>query len=103
VSALVGLAGVLAVACQIVSNVLVILLAEPWIRTLPEPHLAWVTTALISTLAGNLTLLGSVANIIVVETAGAQREIGFRAYLRVGLPVTLASSIAALGWLLLTR
>ncbi|MCC6556870.1 MAG: arsenic transporter [Polyangiaceae bacterium] len=98
-----ALAAVLAAACQIVSNVPVILLLQPWIHAQPDPRLAWITTALISTLAGNLTLLGSVANIIVVETAGAQREIGFRAYLRVGLPVTLASSIAALGWLLLTR
>lgn len=100
---LAGLALVLSVACQIVSNVPVILLLEPWIRTLPDARVAWITTALISTLAGNLTLLGSIANIIVVETAGAQREIGFRAYLRVGVPVTLASSIGALGWLLLTR
>jgi Na+/H+ antiporter NhaD/arsenite permease-like protein len=99
----VGLALVLSGACQIVSNVPVILLLEPWIRTLPDARLAWITTALISTLAGNLTLLGSIANIIVVETAGAQGEIGFRAYLRVGVPVTLASSSSALAWLLLTR
>jgi hypothetical protein len=44
-----------------------------------------------------------VANIIVIESAGAQREIGFRAYARVGVPVTLASTAAAIGWLLLTR
>lgn len=98
-----GLAAVLTVACQIVSNVPVILLVEPWIRTLPDPELAWLVTAVSTTLAGNLTLLGSVANIIVVESAGAQREIGFRAYARVGVPVTVASTAVAVGWMLLTR
>jgi Na+/H+ antiporter NhaD/arsenite permease-like protein len=54
-----------------------------------------------STLAGNLTLLGSVANIIVIETAGAEEEIGFWTYLRAGLPVTVASMVVAIGMLLL--
>jgi Na+/H+ antiporter NhaD/arsenite permease-like protein len=97
---LLGLSGAMIVGCQIVSNVPFILLAESWIRSQPDPHLAWIATALISTLAGNLTLLGSVANIIVIETVGAESEIGFRTYAKIGVPVTLASSAAALGWLL---
>ncbi|WP_437708228.1 SLC13 family permease [Sorangium sp. So ce448] len=100
---LLGLSIAMIVGCQIVSNVPFILLADSYIRSQPDPHLAWITTALVSTLAGNLTLLGSVANIIVVETVGAEREIGFRAYARVGVPVTLASTAAALAWLLLVR
>ncbi|WP_437850281.1 SLC13 family permease [Sorangium sp. So ce363] len=100
---LLGLSIAMLVGCQIVSNVPFILLADSYIRSQPDPHLAWITTALVSTLAGNLTLLGSVANIIVVETVGAEREIGFRAYARVGVPVTLASTAAALAWLLLVR
>ncbi|WP_437303139.1 SLC13 family permease [Sorangium sp. So ce388] len=100
---IVGLSIAMLVGCQIVSNVPFILLAESYIRSQPDPHLAWVATALVSTLAGNFTLLGSVANIIVVETVGAEREIGFRSYARVGIPVTLASSAAALLWLLLVR
>ncbi|KYF73964.1 SLC13 family permease [Sorangium cellulosum] len=98
-----GLSIAMLVGCQIVSNVPFILLAESYIQSQPDPHLAWIATALVSTLAGNLTLLGSVANIIVVETVGAEREIGFRAYARVGVPVTLASTAAALLWLLLVR
>ncbi|WP_437630485.1 SLC13 family permease [Sorangium sp. So ce854] len=98
-----GLSIAMLVGCQIVSNVPFILLAESYIQSQPDPHLAWVATALVSTLAGNLTLLGSVANIIVVETVGAEREIGFRSYARVGVPVTLASTAAALLWLLLVR
>jgi len=43
-----------------------------------------------STLAGNLTLVGSVANLIVVEAArGARIEVGFGEYCRVGIPLTL--------------
>ncbi|WP_437284878.1 SLC13 family permease [Sorangium sp. So ce406] len=98
-----GLSIAMLVGCQIVSNVPFILLAESYIQSQPDPHLAWIATALVSTLAGNLTLLGSVANIIVVETVGAEREIGFRSYARVGVPVTLASTAAALLWLLLVR
>jgi Na+/H+ antiporter NhaD/arsenite permease-like protein len=93
------LSGALLVGCQIVSNVPFILLGEPWIRTLPDQTLAWTTTAVVSTLVGNLTLLGSVANIIVIETANAQREIGFRSYLKVGVPVTIGSTLVAVVWL----
>jgi Na+/H+ antiporter NhaD/arsenite permease-like protein len=99
---LLWLSGVLVAGCQIVSNVPFILLVEPWIHALPDPGLAWTTTAVVSTVAGNLTILGSVANIIVIETAGAEQEIGFWAYLRVGVPVTLAGLAVALGWLILS-
>ncbi len=100
--ALATIAAALIVGCQVVSNVPFILLAEPWLRTLPDPHLAWTSTALFSTLAGNLTLLGSVANIIVIETTSAQREIGFWRYFKVGVPVTLASSLVGGALLLVT-
>jgi Na+/H+ antiporter NhaD/arsenite permease-like protein len=53
-----------------------------------------------STLAGNLTILGSIANIIVVE--GARRRgvvISFRDYLRVGVPVTVATLSFGIWWL----
>jgi len=96
-----ALAAILTLGCQVVSNVPFILLAEPFIRTLPDPTLAWTTTAVATTLAGNLTLLGSVANIIVVEAAHAEDEIGFVTYFRAGLPVTIASMAAAIGFLLL--
>ena len=102
-AALAGLAASLLVGCQIISNVPFILLVEPLLRAMPDASLAWTTTAVVSTLAGNLTLLGSVANIIVLEGAHAEQEIGFWAYLKVGAPVTLASTVVALGWLLLAR
>jgi Na+/H+ antiporter NhaD/arsenite permease-like protein len=92
---LASLGTVLMLGCQVVSNVPFILLAAPWIRGLPDPHFAWIATALFSTLAGNLTLLGSVANIIVIEATSAESDIGFVRYLKVGVPVTIASSVVA--------
>jgi Na+/H+ antiporter NhaD/arsenite permease-like protein len=101
-AATVSLAAILTVGCQVVSNVPFILLAQPFIQSLPDPTLAWTTTALATTLAGNLTLLGSVANIIVIETAKAEDEMGFVAYIKAGLPVTIASMVVGIGYLLVT-
>jgi Na+/H+ antiporter NhaD/arsenite permease-like protein len=54
-----------------------------------------------STLAGNLTILGSVANLIVVERARREVRITFGAYARAGVPLTIVT--IAMGVLLLTR
>ncbi|MBL8683796.1 MAG: arsenic transporter [Myxococcales bacterium] len=88
------LVAVLLVGSQIVSNVPLILLLEPWIRGFGDGDGAWTTTALVSTLAGNFTVLGSVANIIVIEQS--KEPIGFWEYLKVGVPVTLASIAVAM-------
>lgn len=87
---------------NLVSNVPAVLLFEPALRALPETsrETAWLALAMSSTLAGNLTVLGSVANLIVVE--GARREgeaISFWDYLRVGLPVTVLTLLAGVAWL----
>ncbi|MBI1945058.1 MAG: arsenic transporter [Deltaproteobacteria bacterium] len=95
------LIAVLLLGSQAVSNVPLILLLEPWIRSFADAPLAWTLTALVSTLAGNLTLLGSVANIIVIERA--KERLGFFEYLRVGVVVTTASTAVAVGLLLLLR
>jgi Na+/H+ antiporter NhaD/arsenite permease-like protein len=95
------LTSVLAFGSQIVSNVPLIMLLEPWIRTLPNQELAWTLTALVSTLAGNLTLLGSVANIIVVQQAKAGDSVDFWRYARVGVPVTVVTIALAVGFVLL--
>lgn len=63
-------------------------------------HTVALTLAMASTLAGNLTLVASIANLIVAE--GARRlkvEIGFWAYLRVGVPVTLLTVAIGVLWL----
>jgi Na+/H+ antiporter NhaD/arsenite permease-like protein len=91
-----------AVLSNLVSNVPAVLLIKPVIPSLPDPTRAWLLLAMASTLAGNVTLVGSVANLIVVEAARKQGvRIGFLEYFRVGLPLTLVTVL--LGWLILYR
>jgi len=53
-----------------------------------------------STLAGNFTLLGSVANLIVAEQARrAGTALSFGAFFKVGLPLTLITLAAGTAWL----
>jgi Na+/H+ antiporter NhaD/arsenite permease-like protein len=80
-----------AVLSNLVSNVPAVLVFKPMVGQLPDPRHAWLVLAMSSTLAGNLTVLGSVANLIVVERARREVEISFWDYARVGIPVTLAT------------
>jgi Na+/H+ antiporter NhaD/arsenite permease-like protein len=85
---------------NLVSNVPAVLALAPFIHDLAEPRQAWLVLAMASTLAGNFTLLGSVANLIVAEGARkAGVEIGFWAYFRVGAPLTLATIALGAWWL----
>jgi len=60
----------------------------------------WYTLALSSTFAGNLILLGSIANLIVVEQAEAMGvKVGFIEHARTGIPVTVVSLLALLAWI----
>jgi len=72
-----------------------------------EAPLLWLATAAAATLAGNLTLVGSVANLIVAQGAQQESPLSFRAFLRVGLlstTLTVTASVlilllyAHLGW-----
>ena len=85
---------------QLVSNVPFVLLAGEWIPRLADPDLLWLATALAATLAGNLTIIGSVANVIVLELAGSRGRIGFWRFLRIGAVVTATSLAVALAILL---
>jgi Na+/H+ antiporter NhaD/arsenite permease-like protein len=89
------------VGSNVFSNVPFVLVAGPWLQHLLEPMLMWKVLALTTTFAGNLTLLGSVANLIVVESARGHVEIGFWDYARYGIPVTLISTVAGVTLLLL--
>ncbi|HEX9287948.1 MAG TPA: SLC13 family permease [Anaeromyxobacteraceae bacterium] len=91
------------VACQIVSNVPFVLLAAHWIPRMAEPTLLWLATALAATLAGNLTVVGSVANIIVLELAGERGRIGFWRFFGYGAVITTATLAASLAVLLAER
>jgi Na+/H+ antiporter NhaD/arsenite permease-like protein len=94
------LSGITAILSNIVSNVPAVLVLKPFIAQLQSQQRAWLTIAMASTLAGNFTLVGSVANLIVVQRAKAQNvEIGFWEYFKVGAPLTVLTIGAGVLWL----
>lgn len=82
---------IILIGSNTVSNVPLVLLLAPKLHTMDPATAvaAWALLAFISTVAGNLTLLGSVANLIVAERAKEWYPITFREYLVVGCPSTL--------------
>ena len=79
------------------------LVAGKWITRFVEPVLMWKVLALATTFAGNLTIVGSVANMIVVESAREHLEVGFWDYARFGIPITILTTVAGVAVLLLLR
>ena len=74
--------------------------AEAIHRQPADPAQAWLTVAMASTLAGNLTVLGSIANLIVVQRAARRGVvIGLWDYFRVGVPLTLLTLLIGTFWL----
>jgi len=92
------LAAIFLVGSNVVSNVPFILVVRSQIEPLSDPQATWELLAVASTFAGNLTLLGSVANIIVAEAAREIGGIGFFDYLKLGLPLALLSTFMAVVW-----
>jgi Na+/H+ antiporter NhaD/arsenite permease-like protein len=82
---------------NLVSNVPAVMLLRSMVPRFANPQQGWLMLAMASTLAGNLTITGSVANIIVVERAKPEVRITFRDYLRAGVPITLLT--LAFGWM----
>jgi Na+/H+ antiporter NhaD/arsenite permease-like protein len=94
------LSAVTAVLSNITSNVPAVLALKPFVAGLADSRRAWLVVAMSSTLAGNLTLLGSVANLIVAEQArAAGATLSFSAYFKVGLPLTIVTLLAGTAWL----
>ncbi len=89
-----------AVLSNLVSNVPAVLALAPFLHGIAEPDRAWLVLAMASTLAGNFTILGSIANLIVVEQARRQAvTIGFWDYFRIGAPLTLVTLALGAWWL----
>lgn len=98
------ISGLSLVLSNLVSNVPAVLLFKPLMEAIPDKEQAWLALSMSSTCAGNLTLLGSVANLIVVETARKSGiEIGFVEYLKVGIVLTLLTTGVGIAWLMLTH
>jgi Na+/H+ antiporter NhaD/arsenite permease-like protein len=88
--------GVTAVLSNLVSNVPAVMMLLP----VASHPLAGPILALSSTLAGNLFIVGSIANIIVVDQARQLNvALDWRTHARVGVPVTLATLARAGLWL----
>jgi Na+/H+ antiporter NhaD/arsenite permease-like protein len=85
---------VAAILSNLVSNVPAVLVFKPLIPHFADPNRAWILLAMASTLAGNLTVLGSVANLIVIQRSKHQAAISFWEYFKVGLPLTILSITA---------
>jgi Na+/H+ antiporter NhaD/arsenite permease-like protein len=99
-------AGVVAAAMlalsNLVSNVPAVILWLPIVPRTAHPDFVWLVMAMSSTFAGNLTLIGSMANLIVAERASVRGErIGFVDYAKVGVPVTIATMLWGILWIVI--
>ncbi|MDA8156861.1 MAG: SLC13 family permease [Actinomycetota bacterium] len=91
------------IGSNLFSNVPFVLILRHWVEAIGSPHFVWLALALASTFAGNLTLFGSVANVIVAQGAGRKCPLGFADFLRAGVPVTLVTTAIGVAVLLLYR
>lgn len=86
---------------QVVSNVPFTVLMLPVMKASGN-ELLWLSLASASTLAGNATIIGAMANLIVIESAEKQGvKILFMEFLKTGLVVTLLSLLISMGVLYL--
>ncbi len=94
------LCAVTAILSNLVSNVPAVLVLKPFVAGLADPQRAWLVVAMAATLAGNFTLVGSVANLIVAQRAKANGvEVDFWSYFKVGAPLTVLTIAMGVAWL----
>lgn len=99
---IVNISIVSAILSNLISNVPAVLMLSPIIKGMIDPEKIWLSLALSSTFAGNLTLLGSVANLIVVEMARKRGvNVKFVEYLKSGVIITIMSLVLGVLWLTL--
>lgn len=97
---IVPLTAVSIILSNTISNVPAVMLFRPLVPQFSDPFTTWLVLAMATTLAGNLTLLGSVANLIVAETAVALGiRLTFGEYLRAGVPITILTILWGVLWL----
>ena len=97
-----GLTGFSAVLSNLISNVPAVMLLSPFVASVGSNNL-WLALVTSSTLAGNATILGAAANVIVVETGNKMGvEISLWQFMKAGLPITIITlllSVVMLGML----
>jgi Na+/H+ antiporter NhaD/arsenite permease-like protein len=93
VTGIVAIHGISLVMTQIVSNVPYTIVMLPFMKV-ADSELLWLCLASASTLAGNATIIGAIANLIVIEVAERDGvRIGFFEFLKPGVIVTLLSFV----------
>ena len=80
------------IGSNLFSNVPFVLIGSHWVSQMSNPKFVWLLLALASTFAGNLTLFGSVANVIVAQGAQQRAPLRFMDFLRVGVPITMGTT-----------
>jgi Na+/H+ antiporter NhaD/arsenite permease-like protein len=91
------LSAITGILSNLVSNVPAVLVLKPFVAPLRDQQHAWLTIAMASTLADNFTILGSVANLIVVQCARMRQiDIGFWEYIKVGVPLTVLTMVVGI-------
>ena len=94
------LSAITVILSNLVSNVPAVLLLRSAVAKLTHPTAGWLTLAAASTLAGNLTLLGSVANLIVAEGAARRGvKLTFGEYTKSGFIITIISLCLGIAWI----
>ncbi|MFA6199502.1 MAG: anion transporter [Bacteroidales bacterium] len=96
ISGILGIHGISLFMTQIVSNVPFTVLMTPLMESVNSQTL-WLCLASASTLAGNATILGAMANLIVIESAEKEGvKIGFWQFFKIGIIVTLVTFIVSI-------
>ena len=93
------ISGATIIGSNLFSNVPFVLIVGHWIAQMSNPKFVWLLLALTSTFAGNLTLFGSVANVIVAQGAQQKAPLRFTDFVWAGVPITIITT--AVGVLLL--
>lgn len=99
IRSIVGLTFLVLLTSQVLGNVAIVVMAKPNIVSLPaaQKELAWAIVGFVATVGGNLTITGSIANIILAEKVARidpVNSIDFFRHVRVCFLITLFSTVA---------
>jgi len=95
ISGLLQFSAVSVIGSNLFGNVPFVMLIRNWVTHVHNAQLLWLMLAASSTFAGNLTLVGSVANLIVVQGAKDDCLLSFWSFLHIGLITTLVTTLVA--------
>ncbi len=93
--------GISVLGSNLFSNVPLVLMLCHWVEQTAHPGYFWLVLALTSTFAGNLTLFGSMANVIVAQGAWGRAKLRYVDFLWVGIPVTVVTTVIGVVCLIL--